>query len=237
MGRGRDWFSPPPDQKERELATDEDRAQLRELLAGLRHPIIMDVGSGGAPLPIAHILVDKYPDAPTVHRNTECFGYPGQIFVRADVEDLPFDDGAVDFIWCSHVLEHVDNPVKAIAEMRRVSPRGAILIPPAEMEAMCQMDRGGEKAKGHQWLCRKEPGGGLVFLRCDTANKDEVRGLLSTLGCWPQVPRRLYEIAIFQGWGWNGWPDTLEVTVEEPTPEVLAEWYVRWRMNEGRNSG
>lgn len=44
---------------------------------------------------------------------------------RADARRLPFRDGAFDAVYCYHVLEHVPEPERAIAEARRVlSPGG-----------------------------------------------------------------------------------------------------------------
>ena len=207
------------------------RKELRAKLADLPHPIIMDVGSGGAPLPIAHIIVDLYPEDPGPHRNTgTCVGYPGQLFVMADVEDLPFDDGSVDFIWCCCLLEHVNDPIKALAEMCRVSKQGALLIPTVELEGLVQMNKAGAQSNGHHWLCRTQPSHVLEFMRCDTSNKVEVRTLLQRLGAWPIVRARLFEAAIFMGWGWNGWPDTVEAHIVEPTDENIDKWLTCYQM-------
>ena len=40
--------------------------------------------------------------------------------LRADGEDLPFEDATFDRVYCSEVLEHVIDPKKVVAEMRRV---------------------------------------------------------------------------------------------------------------------
>jgi SAM-dependent methyltransferase len=49
-------------------------------------------------------------------------------FVCAPAESLPFPDGRFDGIWSYAVLEHVENPENALAEMRRVLKPGGILI-------------------------------------------------------------------------------------------------------------
>jgi SAM-dependent methyltransferase len=49
--------------------------------------------------------------------------------LRGPVEDLPVEDGAFDVILCNQVLEHCDDPVKAVAELRRVTaPGGRVLV-------------------------------------------------------------------------------------------------------------
>jgi SAM-dependent methyltransferase len=49
---------------------------------------------------------------------------------RVDIRDLPFDDGSFDFIYASHVLEHIDDDRAAFSEIRRVlSPNGVAVLP------------------------------------------------------------------------------------------------------------
>lgn len=50
----------------------------------------------------------------------------------ADLTDLPFKDGVFDVVICSHVLEHIPDDRRAMAEIRRVlKPTGwaAVLVP------------------------------------------------------------------------------------------------------------
>jgi len=54
---------------------------------------------------VVHIPGDKHPR------------YRMQAF---DIENLPFSDGSIDGIVCNHVLEHVDDDQKAMAELYRV---------------------------------------------------------------------------------------------------------------------
>lgn len=49
---------------------------------------------------------------------------------QVDLQQLPFRDGSYDFIFASHVLEHIRNDMKAIAEIRRVlTSRGIAVLP------------------------------------------------------------------------------------------------------------
>lgn len=44
------------------------------------------------------------------------------------VEDLPVEDGSFDVVLCTQVLEHCDDPARAVAELRRVTaPGGRVL--------------------------------------------------------------------------------------------------------------
>lgn len=40
--------------------------------------------------------------------------------VVGDIHAIPLDDESVDAVICSSVLEHVENPAKAVSEMRRI---------------------------------------------------------------------------------------------------------------------
>ena len=43
-------------------------------------------------------------------------------------ERLPFKDNYFNLIWCSEVIEHLDNPQKSISEFRRVTKKNGDLI-------------------------------------------------------------------------------------------------------------
>lgn len=43
-------------------------------------------------------------------------------------ENIPFADETFDVVYCSHVLEHVDNEQKALFEMKRILKPGGVLI-------------------------------------------------------------------------------------------------------------
>lgn len=44
--------------------------------------------------------------------------------VKADITNLPFEDGSFDVILCNHVLEHIPNHTKAMEELYRVMRPG-----------------------------------------------------------------------------------------------------------------
>lgn len=44
--------------------------------------------------------------------------------VKADIQNLPFEDNSFDVIFCNHVLEHVDDDKKALSELHRVMKKG-----------------------------------------------------------------------------------------------------------------
>jgi SAM-dependent methyltransferase len=91
---------------------------------------VIDIGSGGMPYPRASIACDFY------ENNFERADLLkiDRPFVWANVEYLPFADKTFDFSIFSHVLEHLDNPAKALKEIQRISGAGYIETPNAFYE-------------------------------------------------------------------------------------------------------
>ena len=89
---------------------------------------MLDVGSGHNPHPRANVVVDKYVDD-NYHRAGDIKILNKQEFISADGENLPFKDKEFDYVICNHVLEHVDNTIKFLAELSRVGKRGYIETP------------------------------------------------------------------------------------------------------------
>ncbi|WP_296866666.1 class I SAM-dependent methyltransferase [uncultured Methanobrevibacter sp.] len=47
---------------------------------------------------------------------------------KMDIQDIHYDDDYFDFIYCSHILEHVPDDFKAMRELRRVLKPGGIAL-------------------------------------------------------------------------------------------------------------
>jgi len=133
---------------------------------------VLDIGSGGSPFPYATQLVDKYPEK--THHRYEKFKTNQLPFTQADVEKLPFEDKTFDYVYCSHVLEHVANPVQALNEIQRVGKRGFIEVPTKMSDTIFNYTRLGDF---HKWYINKV-GDKLVFIEYnenelrDTGNKE-----------------------------------------------------------------
>jgi SAM-dependent methyltransferase len=49
---------------------------------------------------------------------------------KVDIQNLPFEDATYDFVFASHVLEHIPDDKKAIREIRRIlRPNGIAILP------------------------------------------------------------------------------------------------------------
>ena len=89
--------------------------------------VVLDIGNGGYPFPYATVLADRFQEkSPSRYEGLVTKNKP---FVLTDIHELGFRDKAVDFVYCSHVLEVVENPLQACAEIMRVGKRGFIETP------------------------------------------------------------------------------------------------------------
>ena len=64
--------------------------------------------------PVEHVCCDLYPSEPGIR--------------KVDMEAMPFGDGAFDLLIANHVLEHVSDDLKAVAEIYRVLAPGGLAI-------------------------------------------------------------------------------------------------------------
>jgi len=114
---------------------------------------VLEIGSGHRPYPQSHVLVDKFLDDREREGTIATSGRP---LVVAGLEALPFRDGAFAYSICSHVLEHVADPARAVAELVRVSRAGYIETPSAIFE-MIEPHR-----EYHRWVVSRRGCGLLV---------------------------------------------------------------------------
>ena len=107
---------------------------------------VLDVGSGGWPFKRATALADKYVGS-TTHR-VEPIVRDNRPFYEVDLEKLPFGDNSYDVVFCSHVLEHMENPGAAMRELMRVGKRGYIEVPTRLSDVMLNFTR---ISNHHRW--------------------------------------------------------------------------------------
>jgi len=89
---------------------------------------VLDVGGGDAPHRRTDVVVEKFLDDVERHRGGRSI-QPDRPLVVADVEALPFRDDTFDYVICSHVIEHVHHPDRALEELSRVGKAGYLAGP------------------------------------------------------------------------------------------------------------
>lgn len=109
---------------------------------------VLDIGSGSLPFPLATHLADITLSDNKYGRAGEPFKYlEGKPVFECNVENMPFKDKEFDFIYCSHVLEHVSDPEKACKELMRVGKRGFIETPTRGKDLFLN----NTKISNHRW--------------------------------------------------------------------------------------
>ena len=99
---------------------------------------LLDAGCGEGF--VVGLLADAYPDLvmtgidiseSAIRYAQKCFGGKARFRVGS-LYRLPFSDNSFDTVLCSEVLEHVDDPVRAMAEIKRVSRKHVVTSVPQE---------------------------------------------------------------------------------------------------------
>jgi len=96
--------------------------------------LVLEIGSGDNPNPRSNVLVDRFLGSDNRERGGDLV--VDRPFVVADAHHLPFKDGAFAYAICSHILEHMDDPVQFGKELQRVSAAGYIQSPSEIAERM-----------------------------------------------------------------------------------------------------
>jgi len=132
----------------------------RKILPGFKvskDDLVVDIGSGDKPFWRADVFVDDL-SLNNVQRasETETIHNLGT-FVNSNVSKLPFRDNSFDFSFCSHLLEHVEDPEAAIREITRISKSGYLEIPNGIIETI-------QPFVSHLWFIFKDRDK-LIFVR------------------------------------------------------------------------
>ena len=102
---------------------------LIEMFSISEGEFVLDVGGGHAPFSRADVIVeiDLFGGG---HRDGKPIPVEGiSKYIVGDIASLPFKDKSCDFVFCSHVLEHIGDPGGACRELIRVAKRGYIETP------------------------------------------------------------------------------------------------------------
>ncbi len=66
-----------------------------------------------------HCFIDRFEALPNLEYITADLESP-LAKVKMDVHDIPFEDNTFDVVFCNHVMEHVENDLRACSEINRV---------------------------------------------------------------------------------------------------------------------
>lgn len=118
---------------------------------------VLEIGPGGSPHPRANVLVDKYlGEEGRGQRGGLDLKTDGKPLVIADAVFLPFADKTFDYVICSHVLEHIEQPDLLLQELARVGSRGYVECPSEIYELLWDVPE-------HLWFVNVDDG--LVLRR------------------------------------------------------------------------
>lgn len=95
--------------------------------------LVLEIGSGDNPNPRSDVLCDRFLGDNTERGGNIVIDRP---MVVADAHHLPFRKGAFAYTICSHILEHMDDPLQFARELERVSAAGYIQSPSEIAERM-----------------------------------------------------------------------------------------------------
>jgi SAM-dependent methyltransferase len=95
---------------------------------------VLDIGSGHNPWFRSNVLLDRFVDDQTERCGPILTG--GREFVEGDATNLPFPDKSFDFVYCSHIAEHIDDIAQFFGEIQRVGKAGYIETPNYLFEQM-----------------------------------------------------------------------------------------------------
>jgi ubiquinone/menaquinone biosynthesis C-methylase UbiE len=111
---------------------------LLQTLAGVSHPLVLDVATGTGRLPLAlfkegfdgEIVGLDLSSGMLQRARSKLASYEDQLWlIWQDASLLPFADGSFDAVVCLESLEFLPRPLDALAEMVRVlAPGGALLV-------------------------------------------------------------------------------------------------------------
>lgn len=96
---------------------------------------VIDIGGGHRPFWRADLVVEKYPFGRNLHRN-QPMQFPRVPVIKADALVLPIADGGCDLAFASHIIEHLPDPGRFIAEIKRCSQRVYLEFPSRHRELM-----------------------------------------------------------------------------------------------------
>jgi len=165
--------------------------------------------------------------------------------IIAAVERLPFATKSFDFVICSHVIEHVEHPDRALRELERVGRRGYIETPSADWEKLAGFPF-------HRWLVSAQDGQLRLEAKPEPLWDAELQAWFSALianrGVMSKVWFERRRLGVYTEFEWNGsipfrvegtarndaaGGDSIASAAHEAEPPAgpaarVLSWYGRW---------
>ena len=125
---------------------------------------VLDIGAGHNPFRGATHVVDADRDKGDQRGRRELVVPRSARLIIGDAMALPFRSGAFDFVYASHVLEHMTSPASACREIMRVGKSGYIETPsPLLEQGLALGDTVSPEQGFHRWLVFTTERDVLVF--------------------------------------------------------------------------
>ncbi len=119
---------------------------------------VVDVGPGAFPLHRANVFIDRDPEIlkPLSEEGKKTL----QCDINANFPGVP--DKSFDYAWCSHMFEHVDDPMACARSISRIAKAGMLVVPSVYKESLFNFEE-----RTHQWDVLPNPTAGRppVFVR------------------------------------------------------------------------
>jgi len=176
--------------------------------------LVLEIGSGDRPNPRSDVLLDRYIDDNTERGGDLRIDRP---LIVADAEQLPFKDGAFDYIVCFHILEHMPDPARFLRELMRVGKRGWIQSPSEVAERLFHWPF-------HRWYVNLIDGKLVLHpLDYETTDRDTFGDLFDYLFAYnPRFARfsRSMPDLFYVDYEWSG---TIDFEIRDASPLDLKD--------------
>ncbi|MDQ6694913.1 MAG: methyltransferase domain-containing protein [Chloroflexota bacterium] len=186
--------------------------------------LVLDVGSGHSPNPRSDILCDRYIEDDTERGGAIQVDRP---LIVADGHNLPFKDKAFDYVIASHIIEHMDDPIRFCAELQRVSKRGFIASPTELAEHMFYWTF-------HKWYVNKIGNRLILHPKVDVPNIfGDLFDYLYEYNPWFARFHRSLPDMFWMEYEWDG---SIQIEVRDRSPLNLDDPHALKRMVVARES-